>query len=125
MDDCIFCKIINGELPSEAVYEDEFVYAFHDIHPQAPVHIWVIPKEHITSAADFNADNSYLAAKCFEAIAKIAKSEGLEDGYRVVTNIGADGGQIVFHVHFHLLGGAKFRGLVPDSWKAKLDDKSQ
>ena len=113
MSDCIFCKIINKELPSTSVYEDEYVYAFHDIYPQAPVHVIVIPKEHIASAADFNADNSHLAAKCFEAIAKIADKEGLQGGYRVITNIGADGGQTVFHLHFHLLGGREFRGLVP------------
>ena len=111
MNDCIFCKIINGEIPSTVVYEDEFVYAFHDIHPQAPIHIVVIPKQHIVSAADINTDNSHLVAKCFEAIAKIAEAEGLQGGYRVVTNIGPDGGQVVYHIHFHLLGGKKFRGL--------------
>jgi histidine triad (HIT) family protein len=113
MNDCIFCKIIKKELPSTLVYEDEYVCAFHDIYPQAPVHIIVIPKEHIVSAAEFNSENSYLAAKCFEAIAIIAQNEGLQNGYRVVTNIGADGGQTVFHIHFHLLGGRQFRGLVP------------
>ena len=115
MNNCIFCKIIKGEMPSTVVYEDEYVYAFYDIYPQAPVHIIVIPKEHVTSAADFNAGNSHLAAKCFEAIAVIADKEGLHSGYRVVTNIGEDGGQTVFHVHFHLLGGREFRGLVPNA----------
>ena len=118
MNDCLFCKIVKSEVPSTVVYEDEYVYAFHDIYPQAPVHIIVIPKEHITSAADINQENSHLAAKCFEAITKIANEEGLDGGYRVITNIGADGGQTVFHLHFHLLGGREFRGLVPDNKKA-------
>ena len=112
MRDCIFCKIVKGELPSTVVYEDEHVYAFHDIYPQAPIHIIVIPKEHITSAADFSSENSHLAAKCFEAIAKIAKSQNLDNGYRVITNIGKGGGQTVFHTHFHILGGKKFGNLI-------------
>jgi len=107
MSDCIFCKIIEGAIPSQLVYQDEFVYAFRDITPQSPVHILVIPKEHITSVAELTPENSFLAAKCFEAIAKIAESEGLGEGFRVVTNSGADGGQTVFHLHFHLLGGRK------------------
>jgi len=105
MSDCIFCKIVAGEIPSTCVYEDEFVFAFRDIYPQAPVHILVIPKEHITSVADVNTSNSHLVAKCFEAIAKIAKDEGLDSGFRVISNSGADGGQTVFHMHFHILGG--------------------
>jgi len=112
MNDCIFCKIIKGELPSTALYEDEYVYAFEDIYPQAPIHIIIVPKEHIESASEFNSKNSHLAAKCFEAIAKIAGEQGLKDGYRVITNIGKDGGQTVFHIHFHLLGGQKFGDLV-------------
>ena len=111
MDNCIFCQIVEGKLPSTVVYEDEYVYAFHDIQPQAPIHIIVITKQHITSAADLNSENSYLAAKCFEAIAKIADAERLQSGYRVITNIGTDGGQTVFHIHFHLLSGKKFKGL--------------
>jgi histidine triad (HIT) family protein len=113
MIDCIFCKIVKGEMPATVVYEDDCVLAFRDIYPQAPVHIVVIPKEHIVSAADFDETNSHLAAKCFEAIAKIAKSDGLEGGLRVITNIGEDGGQTIFHLHYHILGGAKFRGLLP------------
>ena len=105
MTDCIFCKIIAGEIPSECVYKDDFVYAFRDIHPQAPVHILIVPKEHIATAADLNATNSLQVAKCFEAVAKIAKSEGLDKGFRVITNSGTEGGQTVFHLHFHLLGG--------------------
>ena len=105
VSDCVFCMIIAGKIPSLCVYEDEFVYAFRDISPQAPVHILVVPREHIGSAADLTADNSHLVAKCYEAIAKIAASEGLCDGFRVITNSGKDGGQTVFHLHFHLLGG--------------------
>ena len=105
MSDCIFCKIIGGTIPSQRVYEDDFVYAFRDISPQAPVHILVLPKEHVESASMLTAENSYLAAKCFEAIARIAESEGLGNGFRVITNSGDDGGQTVFHLHFHLIGG--------------------
>ena len=106
MSECIFCKIIAGAIPSQRVYEDDSVYAFRDIAPQAPVHILVVPKEHTASSvADMTAENSSLAAKCLEAIAKIAKNEGLDRGFRVVSNSGPDGGQTVFHLHFHLLGG--------------------
>lgn len=107
MDNCLFCKIIAGEIPSSKVYEDEYVYAFRDINPQAPVHILVVPKEHICCADAIDDTNSMAAAKCFEAIAKIAKAEGLENGYRVINNCGADGGQTVMHLHFHILGGVK------------------
>lgn len=103
MSDCLFCKIVKGEIPSTKVYEDEFVYAFLDIEPQAPFHAVVIPKEHIESAADITAQNSFLVSKVFEAIAKIAKKENLENGFRVVNNCGKDGGQTVQHMHFHLL----------------------
>jgi len=88
------------------VYEDDFVFAFRDIAPQAPVHILIVPKEHVASSvADVSEDNSLHAAKCLEAAAKIAKSEGLTGGFRLITNSGQDGGQTVFHLHFHLLGG--------------------
>ncbi len=107
MADCIFCKIISGEIPSSKVYEDEYVYAFRDINPQAPVHIIVVPKEHICCAAVIDDKNSMLVAKCFEAIAKIAKSEKLDSGFRVINNCGEDGGQTVMHLHFHILGGVK------------------
>lgn len=103
MADCLFCKIAAGEIPSSKIYEDESVYAFSDINPQAPFHAIVIPKEHIASADDINAQNSHLIAKIFEAIAKIAVQENLEDGYRVVTNCGKDAGQTVGHIHFHVL----------------------
>ncbi len=108
--DCIFCKILKGEIPSKKVYEDEFVYAFHDINPMAPVHVIVIPKEHIESANSIDATNSINVAKIFETIPVIAKELGLEDGYRVITNIGENGGQTVKHIHFHILGGTKLAG---------------
>lgn len=101
--DCLFCKIVAGEIPSTKIYEDEKVYAFTDIDPKAPFHAIVIPKEHIASAAEINAENSGLIAAVFEAVAKIAKQENLENGFRVVNNCGEDGGQTVGHIHFHLL----------------------
>ena len=107
MDNCLFCKIIGGEIPSTKVYEDDYVFAFRDINPQAPVHILVVPKAHIACADKVDESNSLYVAKCFEAIAKIAKAEGLENGYRVINNCGADGGQTVMHLHFHLIGGVK------------------
>jgi len=106
MDDCIFCKIAAGEIPSQRVYEDENVYAFADIAPQAPVHILIIPKTHVVSSvAELTAENSFLAVKCLEAAAVLAKDMGLGNGFRLISNSGADGGQTVFHLHFHLLGG--------------------
>lgn len=106
MDNCLFCRIIKGEIPSKKVYEDEFCYAFEDIAPVAPVHILFVPKEHIESVAKINSGNSALVGKIYEAISKVAKEKGLEDGgYRVVSNCGPDAGQTVFHLHFHLLGG--------------------
>ncbi len=106
--DCLFCKIIAGEIPSTKVYEDEYVYAFRDINPLAPVHILVVPKEHITSAAEITSENSANVAKVFEAAAKIAQEQGIaEDGYRIATNIGENGCQSVKHIHFHILGGRK------------------
>ena len=114
MTDCIFCKIVSREIPSETIYEDEWVYAFRDISPQAPAHILVVPKQHIESAAKITQENSAFAAKCFEAISAIAKSEGLDEGFRVITNSGDNGGQTVFHLHFHLLGGKPLGdGLLP------------
>ena len=103
MSDCLFCKIIAGEIPSTKVYEDEWVYAFLDIDPQAPFHAVVVPKIHIASAAEINEENSHYVSKIFEAVAKIAAQEKLEDGFRVVNNCGKDGGQTVGHIHFHLL----------------------
>lgn len=108
MGDCIFCKIISGDIPSTKVFENEHVYAFRDINPQAPVHILVIPKEHVASVAEITAENSYLAAKCFEAVSVIARAEGLQAGFRVISNSGAAAGQTVFHMHFHIMGGRPF-----------------
>ena len=107
MADCIFCKIIAGEIPSTRVYEDEAVYAFRDINPMAPVHVLIVPKAHIPSADGVNGENSTAVAHIFEAIPKIAAAEGLTNGYRVITNCGEDGCQSVKHLHFHLLGGKK------------------
>ena len=105
MSDCLFCKIIAGEIPSTRVYENEKVYAFLDIHPQAPTHILIVPKAHIASADEINATNADAVAAVFTAIPEIAKAAGLTQGYRVVTNIGEHGCQSVKHLHFHLLGG--------------------
>ncbi len=105
MMNCLFCKIIAGEIPSTKVYEDDRVLAFRDIAPQAPTHILVIPKSHIGSVAELNGENSGVVAHIFEVIPKIAREEGLENGYRVVSNCGADAGQTVHHLHFHILGG--------------------
>lgn len=107
MENCLFCKIAAGVIPSTKVYEDEYVFAFRDIAPQAPVHILVIPKTHIQSMNEVNSETSLYASKCLEAIALIAKQEGLEMGYRVISNCGEHGGQTVMHLHFHILAGAK------------------
>lgn len=103
--DCLFCKIVAGEIPSTKVYEDPQVLAFRDIAPMAPTHILVIPKAHIGSVAELNPENSGLAAHIFEVIPQIAAQEGLTGGYRVVSNCGPDAGQTVPHLHFHILGG--------------------
>ena len=105
MSDCLFCKILSGDIPSNKVYEDASVLAFRDIQPQAPTHILVIPKTHIASVADITPDNSALIAHIFEVIPQIARQENLTDGYRVVSNCGPDAGQTVPHLHFHILGG--------------------
>ena len=105
MENCLFCKIAAGVIPSTRVYEDELVLAFRDIAPQAPTHILVIPKAHIASMAEVSAENAALVAHCLEVVAQVAKAEGLENGYRVVSNCGADAGQTVQHLHFHILGG--------------------
>ena len=103
--DCLFCKIIAGDIPSTKVYEDDLVYAFRDIAPQAPTHILVIPKVHIGSVNEVTAENSGVVAHIFEIIPQIAEAEGLTGGYRVVSNCGPDAGQTVHHLHFHILGG--------------------
>ena len=104
MSDCLFCKIIAGEIPSAKVYEDALCYAFSDIAPQAPVHFLVIPKAHIASVSQVDGFNSGVVAHIFEVIAQLAKEQGLES-YRVVSNIGEQAGQSVFHLHFHVLSG--------------------
>lgn len=106
--DCIFCKIVSGEIPSAKVYEDDTVVAFNDLEPQAPVHVLIIPKTHITSMADINEENSGVVAHIFEVAAIIAKEKGLDDGFRVVSNCGDSAGQSVKHLHFHLMGGRTF-----------------
>ena len=105
MENCLFCKIAAGVIPSTKVYEDETVLAFRDIAPQAPTHILVIPKTHIGSVAEISAGNSAVVAHIFEVIAAVAAQEGLAEGYRVVSNCGAHAGQTVHHLHFHILGG--------------------
>ena len=106
MENCIFCKIVNGDIPSNKVYEDDKVYAFHDISPEAPTHFLVIPKDHITSANEINEQNSEIIAHIFVVINKIVRELGINDtGYRIVNNCGKDGGQTVGHMHFHVLGG--------------------
>ena len=105
MNDCLFCKIIAGEIPSSKVYEDEKVYAFRDINPQAPVHVLVVPKQHIDSANEVAEDNIDSVAACFRAMPAIAAAEGLTEGYRIINNCGKAAGQTVMHLHFHLIGG--------------------
>lgn len=104
--DCVFCSIINGAIPSKTVYEDDMIKAFCDIEPQAPVHIIIVPKKHIKSANEIDAETSAYAARIFEKIPQIAREAGIaEDGYRIINNCGKNGGQTVEHLHFHLLGG--------------------
>ncbi len=105
MNDCIFCKIIAGEIPSKKLYEDELCYAFYDIQPLAPQHFLVVPKEHLTGANKINQDNCAIVGHIFAVITKLTSVLGFSDGYRVVTNCGADAGQTVPHLHFHVLGG--------------------
>lgn len=109
MDDCLFCKIIKGEIPSNKVYEDEEILAFYDINPAAPIHILVIPKKHITSLAHMGKEDETIVGKIYGVINKIAKEKGFkDDGYRVIVNCGKNAGQEVMHLHFHILAGAKF-----------------
>ncbi|MBN1044566.1 MULTISPECIES: histidine triad nucleotide-binding protein [Clostridium] len=106
MGDCIFCKIIKGDIPSKKLYEDEFVYAFYDINPEAPVHFLVIPKEHIKSVNELNEKNINVVSHIFKVINKLVVELGIADsGYRIVNNCGEDGGQTVNHMHFHILAG--------------------
>jgi len=105
MSDCLFCKIAGGEIPSKKVYEDDEFFAFHDISPQAPTHVLVIPRRHIASLEDAAADDEALLGRLLLVCRRLARELGIETGYRVVNNCGAPAGQSVFHVHFHLLGG--------------------
>lgn len=105
--DCLFCAIVNGDIPSNKVYEDDKILAFRDINPQAPVHVLVIPKDHIQSADCINSENSGIIAYIFEKIPQIAKTAGIKNGYRIVSNCGPDACQSVPHLHFHILGGAQ------------------
>lgn len=105
--DCLFCKIIAGEIPSAKVYEDENIYAFKDINPEAPCHVLVVPKKHISSMDEITPENSVYVAKIFEKIPEIAKLGGAVNGYRVISNCGEDAGQSVLHLHFHVIGGTE------------------
>ncbi len=105
--DCIFCKIVNGEIPSKKIYEDDKIVSFYDINPEAKIHFLVLPKEHIVSADEINEENSGIIAHIFEQIPKIAKLAGLTNGYRIINNCGPDSCQSVPHIHFHILGGEK------------------
>jgi histidine triad (HIT) family protein len=106
MENCLFCKIIDGLIPSSKVYEDEKILAFRDINPQAPVHVLVIPKTHIACVDEINEENADIVAYIFSHIPSIAKKAGITDGYRVISNCGPDACQTVPHLHFHILGGA-------------------
>ena len=105
MTDCLFCKIIEGEIPSSKVYEDADLYAFRDIEPQAPVHVLIVPKKHIASLDDCKEGDALLYGKIISKVSEIAKMAGITNGYRLVSNCGEDGFQTVEHLHFHLLGG--------------------
>lgn len=105
MEDCLFCKIAAGEIPSKTIYEDDLVLAFYDISPQAPVHFLVIPKQHIPAVTAVTKENSAVIGHVYEVVAKLAAELGLEKGFRIVCNCGEDGQQTVPHMHFHILGG--------------------
>ncbi|HEY8450092.1 MAG TPA: histidine triad nucleotide-binding protein [Bacillota bacterium] len=107
-EDCLFCRIRDGEIPCDKVYEDDHVLAFRDINPQAPVHVLVIPKKHLASVAEFGEDDVELAGRLQLAIRRVAEREGLADGFRVVANTGARANQTIFHLHYHVLGGRDF-----------------
>ena len=111
MMDCLFCKIIAGEIPSNKLYEDELCYAFYDIAPMAPVHFLVVPKQHFASAAEVTAENAAVIGHIYEVIAKLTKELGISS-FRVVNNCGEDAGQTVFHIHFHVLAGKTMGGFA-------------
>ena len=110
MDDCLFCKIVAGEIPSETVYEDEQVVVFRDINPKAETHLLVIPRQHIASLDELTPEQDALMAHMLRVMPQLAKAEGLDDGYRTIINTGKGGGQIIFHLHMHLLGGKDLPG---------------
>ncbi|HUM03925.1 MAG TPA: histidine triad nucleotide-binding protein [Terriglobales bacterium] len=109
MADCLFCRIICGEVPSRKVYEDEHTFAFDDINPQAPTHVLVIPKKHITGLKEAHGEDAELVGRCHLVAAEIARQRSIEDGYRTVLNVGPRAGQSVFHLHVHLVGGRALR----------------
>jgi len=106
--DCIFCSIISRELPSKKVFEDEFIYAFYDKNPQAPIHILIVPKKHLNSLNDCNENDKFILGHMLVKAKEIAEEQGLKNGYRIVINTGSNAGQTVFHLHIHLLGGRFF-----------------
>ncbi len=112
MSDCIFCKIAAGELPADIVHEDEQVVVFKDIHPKAPVHLLVIPRRHIPSLRELTPEDDALVAHMVRLLPRLAEAQGLKDGFRTVVNTGPGGGQEVFHLHFHLLGGKRLPGMA-------------
>jgi len=107
MSDCLFCRIIAGEIPSNKVYEDEYTFAFEDINPQAPTHILVVPKKHVAGLKEAGGEDAELVGRCHLTAAKIARDRSIEDGYRTVLNVGPRAGQSVFHLHVHLVGGRR------------------
>lgn len=111
MSDCIFCKILDGDIPSNRVYEDEYCIAFHDVQPAAPMHLLVIPRKHISSLDALTPQDQELMGHIMTRIPEIARNQGLDQGYRTVVNTGEQGGQTVFHIHFHILGGRQMTGL--------------
>ena len=110
MSDCLFCKIISGDIPSDKVYEDDVMYVFKDIAPKAEVHLLAIPKEHIESLNEVNDKHDAIMAHMIKQLPKLAKQQGLDTGFRTIINTGPGGGQVVFHLHMHLLGGANLPG---------------
>ncbi len=106
--DCLFCKIVAGDIPADIVYSDDKVIVFKDIAPKAPIHLLIVPREHVESLAELNPEHDALIAHMMRLLPKIAKDQGLEGGFRTTINTGKDGGQVVFHLHIHLLGGQKF-----------------
>ena len=112
MSDCIFCRIAAGELPADIVHEDEQVVVFKDIHPKAPVHLLVIPRRHIPSLRELTPEHDALVAHMVRLLPRLAEAQGLKDGFRTVVNTGPGGGQEVFHLHFHLLGGGRLPGMA-------------